>query len=204
MILELERSDKVKTLVMNQHLLLHGQTFILSKISYPEHIDEMGALRIEAWKTEQGISQSFFSKNFWIDEQDQNAHHWMITKDGKVVASARLSIHHDYDSVPHSELFSEKDLGIHNVPPFASINRLVVDPAQRGMGLATILDRVRIVYALSQNVNAIIAQPIESRVEALKRLDFNVLGRLRAPIQFPDMNIFFMIRELSENRNVEY
>jgi len=179
------------------------EEFTLSKISYPDKIEEMGALRVQAWKQEQGVSKTFFSNNAWIDEYDQNAHHWIITQAGNIVASARMSFHDTYASVPHSELFDEQELGIYNHGPFASLNRLVVDKRFRGKGFSGILDNARIEFAKSQGIQVIIAQPIESRINSLQDLGFILIGKIKPLLQMPDRQLYFMINELSKNPNVE-
>lgn len=174
--------------------------FMLRKISYPEKIDEMGALRIQAWKEEPGINREFFSNKTWIDEFDKNAHHWVISVEGNIVASARMTFHETYAMIPHAELFEEWKLGMYNHGPFASFNRLVVDPNYRGRGLSAILDRVRVEFARSQHIKVILAQPIESRIKPLEDLGFLLIGKIGPLFQMPGRQLYFMVNELSPNQ----
>ncbi|WP_234646734.1 GNAT family N-acetyltransferase [Dyadobacter sp. CY356] len=183
-----------------QRRIFDDEEFRLSKISYPDKIDEMGALRVHAWKHEQGISQQFFSNSTWIDEFDENAHHWIITVKGHIVASARMSFHESYASIPHSELFDEKELGIYNHGPFASINRLVVDPDYRGKGFSSVLDEARVDFARQQGIKVIIAQPIESRIRSLEELGFLLIGKIKPLYQMPERQLYFMVNDLSLNK----
>lgn len=172
------------------------EEFVITKISYPDRIDEMGALRVKAWKHEQGISQQFFSRNTWIDDYDKVAHHWVITVHGKIVASARMSFHEHYSDIPHAELFDEHDLGDYHEAPFASINRLVVDPDFRGKGFSSILDQIRVEYAHEQHIKVMIAQPVESRIKHLELLGFRLLGKAKPLSQMPERQLYVMINEL--------
>ena len=188
---------------ITQRYVFKDEEFILSKVSYPEKIKEVGALRIQAWKEEQGISKAFFANETWIDELDENAHHWIISTSGHVVASARMSFHETYATVPHAELFDEKDLGKYNCGPFASLNRLVVDPLYRGKGFSSVLDEIRIEYARTNGIRNIIAQPIENRIKPLEEMGFILFGKIRPLPQMPDRQLYFMINEIAENKNVE-
>lgn len=93
---------------MTQQFKLVDQDFVLEKIDYPERIDEIGALRISAWREEKGINAAFFSQSTWIEDLDQEAHHWIVSKDGHAIASARMSFHYSFESIPYIELLYGK------------------------------------------------------------------------------------------------
>ncbi|MBB5285087.1 GNAT superfamily N-acetyltransferase [Rhabdobacter roseus] len=181
---------------MPQRFKLVDQDFILEKIEYPDRIDEIGALRINAWREEKGINTAFFSRSSWIEELDQEAHHWIVTKDNVAIASARMSFHYSFDSIPYIDLLYGKKLDWYDRLPVASINRLVVSPAYRGMGLANLLDKIRVEYAIQAGARLITAQPLESRVQSLGRLGFSLIDQLEPPFQIPERRIYFMIKEV--------
>ncbi|WP_031528063.1 GNAT family N-acetyltransferase [Dyadobacter crusticola] len=181
---------------MNTRFEIKNSEFLLTKLDYPERLDEMGALRVLAWKNEKGISQDFFSHKAWLDDEDLLAHHWIITHEKTIVAAARLSFHKDYSTVPHANLFDEALLGEYAQGPFASLNRLVVAPGYRGNGFSSILDETRIEFARAQGARAIIAQPVESRIKPLEELGFIYLGKIKPLFQMPERQIYFMIKEL--------
>ena len=184
---------------MKKWLEIGKEEFLLTRLDHPDRLDEMGALRVVAWKEEQGISQDFFSHNAWIDDDDQKAHHWIITKDNVIVAAARMSFHREYHTVPHADLFDENELGNFNSGPFASLNRLVVAPEYRGNGFSAVLDEARIRYAEENGAKLIIAQPIASRIKPLEDLGFIYIGKIRPLFQMPERQIYFMIKEISGN-----
>jgi GNAT superfamily N-acetyltransferase len=183
-------------LLMKTRFEVRNAEFLLTKLDYPERLDEMGALRVMAWKDEKGINQDFFSHKAWLDDEDLLAHHWVITHNKVIVAAARMSFHQDYSSVPHANLFEESLLGNYARGPFASLNRLVVAPGYRGNGFSAILDEARIDFARKQGARSIVAQPVESRIKPLEDLGFIYLGKIEPLYQMPERQIYFMIKEL--------
>lgn len=183
--------------LMETRLEIKNSKFSLSRLDHPERLDEMGALRIAAWKDEQGVSKEFFSHSAWLDGDDLTAHHWIITHDDEIVAAARMTFHEQYSSVPHSDLFDEALIEGYGGGPFASLNRLVVAPGYRGNGFSTILDEARIRYAEEHGIRLIIAQPVASRIKPLEDLGFVYLGKIRSLYQMPERQIYFMIKQLS-------
>lgn len=181
---------------MNQSLLLLEQGFKLSEAYYPDRIKEIGALRIRAWKSEVGISQSFFAQKEWIDRIDEDAHHWIITKNNMVVASARLSFHTSPEDAPYGNLLTKEHIRFFDVPLIASINRLVVDPKYRGKGFSKILDSVRIEYAIQKGANIIIAQPQLLRINTLKKSGFTLIDQLQYLPEMPGRPLFLMMLDL--------
>ncbi|OJV14539.1 MAG: hypothetical protein BGO21_17620 [Dyadobacter sp. 50-39] len=193
---ELKSAPYNPPLLMETRLEIKNSAFVLTRLDHPERLDEMGALRIAAWKDEQGISKEFFSRTAWLDGDDLIAHHWIITHEDEIVAAARMTFHKEYSSVPHSDLYDEALLAKYGGGPFASLNRLVVAPGFRGNGFSTILDEARIQYAGEHGIRMIIAQPVASRIKPLEDLGFVYLGKIRSLYQMPDRQIYFMIKRL--------
>jgi GNAT superfamily N-acetyltransferase len=196
----MEIGNRFPPQLMNNRFLSDGEAFELTRLEHHERLDEMGALRVVAWKEEQGISEGFFSNAAWIDDDDQIAHHWIITKDNVIVAAARMSFHKEYHTVPHADLFDEERLGAYNKGPFASLNRLVVAPDYRGKGFSSILDHARIDYAEEHGASLIIAQPVATRIQPLERLGFVYIGKIRPLYQMPGRQIYFMVKQLSPKK----
>jgi GNAT superfamily N-acetyltransferase len=75
------------------------------------------------------------------DGHDGHALHFVLFDQDIVVAAARLCIHNLLADVPDSHLF----VGCNRLyaAPLACINRLVVSPNYRRLGIATIFDQVR-------------------------------------------------------------
>lgn len=172
--------------------------YLLLKVHYPEHINEIGALRIKAWRDEEGTDPDFFSKSIWLDELDAIAHHWIITYRGTIVASARLTLHFHYDNVPYRELLDDK-LENCGALPIASINRLVVHPEHRGNGLAKMLDQERINFAKAYGVKTILVQPLDNRIDPLKKLGYQLVGKIKSPYEIRARNLYLMVKRLDQD-----
>lgn len=171
------------------------------KVSFDTCRDLIGELRIRAWKNEYGIDRAFFAQEKWIDEIDDHpdVHHWIAVSGERIAAAGRLSVHRFIDDVPYADFLDSKTLASLGAPPIASINRLVVDPDFRGLGLARRLDSERIQFAGNGLASVITAQPMEERVHALTMLGFEMITRIHSPFQIPGRRIYFMIKKLHEH-----
>jgi GNAT superfamily N-acetyltransferase len=123
---------------------LAGGRLELVEVHYPDRIMDIGRFRIKGWKNENGIDPAFFSNDYWLDDIDQRAFHWIVTHRDRIVASARLSMHDSLDDVPYAQLLKPRHRLYFENKRLASINRLVVDPEFRREGLSLLLDQVRI------------------------------------------------------------
>ncbi|GAB4029238.1 hypothetical protein GCM10028809_19190 [Spirosoma gilvum] len=174
------------------------ESYILTEVAFPNRIAEIGALRIRAWSSEPGIDPIFFSQRIWIDALDHEAHHWIVTLNNKIVASARMSFHNSLDNVPYASLLPAEYCSRYENRSLVSINRLVVDPQFRGRGLAKVLDNVRLTMAIDKGVDVILAQPQLSRLAALDKLGFSYLCELPPTPELPGRPLFFMELDLTK------
>jgi predicted GNAT family N-acyltransferase len=168
----------------------------LKEVYYPERMMDIGRFRIQGWKNENGIDPAFFSKEYWLDDVDRKAFHWIITQDEQIVATARLSLHYGLENVPYAQLLKPE-----HRPPFenkrvASINRLVVDPRFRREGLSRLLDQVRIERAKSQKADIIIAFPQFVRLRPLTKKGFTLIEQLENIPEMPERPFFVMSLDL--------
>jgi len=91
------------------------------------------------------------------DSLDETAFHWGAYSNGRLVASARLSIHEVLENAPDGHLFEKL-----SVPcPVADINRMVVRPEYRRIGIARAIDGLRIQKARESGCRTIIAGPVK-------------------------------------------
>lgn len=166
--------------------------YCISQVSFPERIQEIGALRIRAWREEPGINADFFAKRTWIEAIDYMACHWIITKNDRIVAAARMSFHDSLMNVPYASLLPELCRPKYTQKTLASINRLVVDPRFRGLGLARQLDQARLNMAREKGVDYVLAQPQQTRLSALTKQGFQYVCELPHIPEMPDRQLFFM------------
>jgi GNAT superfamily N-acetyltransferase len=182
---------------MTHILSLADQRLVLAEVSYPDRIMEIGRFRIQGWKDEKGIDPDFFSKDVWLDELDQNANHWIITHEQRIVAAARLSFHASLYDVPYASYLKASHWSRFENKRIASINRLVVHPEYRGLGLSSLLDQIRIERAIAQQADIMIAFPQYIRLKPLMRQDFELLDQLENIPEMPERPFFVMYRVLS-------
>ncbi|MDB5240963.1 MAG: hypothetical protein JWP57_1588 [Spirosoma sp.] len=170
--------------------------YCISQVSFPERIQEIGALRIRAWRNEPGINADFFAKRTWVEAIDHTACHWIITKNNRIVAAARMSLHDSLQNVPYASLLPDVYRPKYGHKTVASINRLVVDPRFRGLGLARLLDQARLDMAQDKGVDYVLAQPQQTRLKALTKLGFSYICELPHIPEMPERQLFFMELEL--------
>ena len=98
-----------------------------------------------------------------------------------------MCVHHKLNEVPNGHLF--ENLRFDFIPPFASINRLVIRSEARRLGLSKKLDFVRIQTALYLGCRTIIAYCVEAlgiiRVKSLERNGFQIIDSSQSLILNP-------------------
>jgi hypothetical protein len=149
---------------------------ILVEVSSKDRLllEKIGRLRVRAWATEfPAIAQM----ECWLDRFDETAMHWAFLQDGEPIAAARMTVHQALSEVPESEVY--EGLPQELAPaPIASINRLVVDPSSRGLGLSKRLDLVRLETADKLGCRCVVGDThSQQRVQQLKKLGCKVIGR---------------------------
>ena len=173
----------------------HRNDYQLSRITYPEHMQEIGQLRYVAWKDIDGINKEFFSKGYWIDDLDKNSLIWVISYKESIVASARLSFHRHFDSIPWKDgipIEARNSL----VMPVASMNRLVVHPDFQRRGLSRPLDKARIEEAKKQKMKTIIAEPTICRISVIDTYGFKDYGWFGQTPELPGVQLGFKMLNL--------
>ncbi|RCR67769.1 GNAT family N-acetyltransferase [Larkinella punicea] len=177
-----------------------AEEYCLEKVTYPDRMDEIGVLRVRAWINEPGANPLFFSNRTWIEPLDQTAYHWVITRNGVIVAAARMNIHETIETAPYSFLLpkNESRFRFEN-QTIASFSRMVIDPLFRGNGFAEQLDRARIRMAEKKNVDVIVASTqLNFRIRALTKLGFSTVCELRNAPERPDWPLYFMQYDLKK------
>ena len=138
-----------------------------------EHLDEIGQLRARVWLDLGALlPEDLDDKSRMVDEWEEKSRHWAIFRDSKIVASARLTVGKNPVDVPFGLLAIEKGCSL--IYPLGVISRLVVAPEERGKGLATCLDSLRIEVARAMGAKAILGVT-RTRHETLARKGFQEL-----------------------------
>ncbi len=144
---------------------------------FPEEEDllqAVGILRVQAWETTVAEAGRMAT---WLDEFDSAARHWVALRAGVPGAAARLSMNSSLAEVPDSEsysgIFSEIPDG-----PLGSLNRLVVHPSARRLGLSKRLDLIRLGAAEEMRCRSAILSTATGpyRVRQLQSFGFEFIG----------------------------
>ncbi|MEM7443974.1 MAG: hypothetical protein AAF414_11665 [Pseudomonadota bacterium] len=139
-----------------------------------ETMSEIAHLRKTVWQAiaPEGARRT---DNQWIDPIDATALHSYITIEDGIVAAGRVSIHRTMDDFTESSIL--KALPDWDPPlPLGMMGHLVVDPAYRLHGYATVLDLVRIEAARQEGAHATAGLMVPWRVNSMKGLGYREIG----------------------------
>lgn len=129
-------------------------------------------LRYQVWAGETQLKANINSQGLISDEHDAHAQHWAVFVEGRLVAAARMCVHEQLCDTPDALAFSQVILP----SPIATINRLVVHPSARGLGLASKLDEYRINAARKAGARCVVGTAAKARIPQLHRLGFELTG----------------------------
>lgn len=135
----------------------------------------IGALRVRAWAER---SSELAAQDLFLDEFDPIGRHYGVFADQQLVAAARFSVHLDLTEAPDPEDF----LDTPPLPaPIASLNRLVVAPGYRGLGLRARLVEARLAEAAQLGCRSAVTSvwPDERSLRRMERLGFICNGLTR-------------------------
>ena len=136
-------------------------------------LPQIRRLRDEVWGAMVELQPGHFT-----EDTDCRATHVVALQGALLMSAARLSFHNDSSDVPDGRFYRKRLRMLR--APLASMNRLVVHPAARGRGLATLMDRRRVVLARKAGVRTIVGWWSEAsgpnRLRALEALGFRHLS----------------------------
>lgn len=150
------------------HITGHNPT----EITGSEFVPLTFRLRYEIWSREAELRADLHSQGLITDEHDLHARHWAVFDGDKVLAAARMCVHDQQTDSPDFVAFSQVRLPT----PVATINRLVVHPSARKLGLAYKLDHCRIEAAKQDGAKCVIGTAVQERIAPLQRLGFQLIG----------------------------
>lgn len=165
----------------------------------PEILNEIGRLRVLAWKSSQ---PKFRDMDVWLDALDSAARHWLVRYDGRIVAAGRLSVHSSIQEIPDAGLFENLKSDLLRLP-IASLNRLVVHPDFRGKGISAELDRIRIQVAMESGCGCIVGVCRDRRrVSQLGEFGLFPLANVFDPDRiFDAAMVTIVVRSFDENHS---
>jgi len=138
-----------------------------------ETLNRICRFRVRVWLSA-GMQREDFLSGDLKDEHEEHARHWIVRDGERLLASARMCVHKSLANVPNANVY--ENLGLELLGPFGSINRLVIDPQARGLGLSKQLDKARLRAAVNAECKSIVAwwTPISGnlRLRVLERHGF--------------------------------
>lgn len=148
------------------------QSFVF-RVADSRDLKKIGELRHDVW-TSEGVYVPDFDgspRGVWLDDQDTSATHFIVEVAGKMIASARVSTHHELSTLPDIEWL--EPMAPKLTTPCVSLNRLVVNQEYRGLGIARHLDMMRMNYSFDIGAkSAVVIGVGENRVKAIEALGF--------------------------------
>jgi predicted GNAT family N-acyltransferase len=150
------------------HICDHHPT----EITGSELVPRTFRFRYEIWSRGAELRADLHSQGLITDEHDLHARHWAVFDGDKLVAAARMCVHDQQNDSPDFVAFSQVQLPI----PVATINRLVVHPSARKLGLAYKLDHCRIEAAKKDGAKCVVGTAVQERIAPLQRLGFKLIG----------------------------
>ncbi|HVW99909.1 MAG TPA: hypothetical protein VHA52_05685 [Candidatus Babeliaceae bacterium] len=150
----------------------------LSLLKDKSRLQEIYDLRVIAWErsSRKGVITKDKWPNGWHEEIDHEAFNFIIENDsGRIIASARISIHEQLDELPYPSAF--QNFSLPEARPFAFYSRLVVHPDFRSHLLYKELDGARIALLEEKRIPFAIVTCPHKRLKSLMEAGFEILGK---------------------------
>ncbi len=148
------------------------------RVTDPAVLRAIQALRQRAWAADGEVPDFIAGQDIFTDPHDQSAIHFAMMADGKPVVAARLNLSDDIFGAPDADAYEGYEDRIPG--PVASLTRLVVDPACRGLGAARRMDDIRMEAIRATPAKSVVGvAELPYRIRALERMGFRLLGPTR-------------------------
>jgi GNAT superfamily N-acetyltransferase len=157
---------------MNTLASTESSSPLLREITNTDWVAKTFNLRFEVWNAETTLRSQVRAKGLITDDHDPHARHWGVFCGDEVVAAARMCIHLDQKESPDAAAFTQICLPA----PVATINRLVVRPSARKLGLASKLCQCRIEAAKQDGAKCVVGTPVGTRIVSLEKIGFRLTG----------------------------
>ncbi len=160
-------------------------------------LGQIARLRHTAWS--HGMSEEFtgYSLEHWIEPLDIDACLWIIMDDYRPVASGRMTTHGSTDTLPDSTFYD--GINLECSAPIASLNRLVVSPEYRRLGIGERLVSIRTEMAWQRGARTVIVDCAEERIGSLTKLGFTMVREPLYGVKYTMYKWAVMAKFFSEN-----
>jgi GNAT superfamily N-acetyltransferase len=83
------------------------QIHLLSSVAASE-LEEIGRLRTAVWSRESDVNPKSLGPEPWIDQEDHGASIWTVRDQGRLAATARLTVHERPELIPYHSAFQDR------------------------------------------------------------------------------------------------
>ncbi len=157
---------------------------IVEEVFDMRSIDSICHFRASVWRGVAGVAPNAFPGGQWRDAFDDVAHHWIVrTDDGRMIGSARLTIHDLLDAAPES--FQYERYGLQLSGPIAAPDRVVVCPTARRRGAAKLLLDAQDAVAIEAGAHWAVRQASPAMSRLIQRRGWRLLGPALPDRRFP-------------------
>ena len=160
------------------------------------------SLRYEVWKFRGADMTNLKSKCSWGEKMDQMSYLIGVYQENKIVGTGRLSLHHNLATLPDKELYVGLDKYFE--PPIASLNRIVVHPDFRRLGIGRFMVVKRMREAIRQGAKSVACDCPAERATSMEKMGFNYVGRSVYGKIFKDVKFHVMTLNLNDERYLNY
>lgn len=141
-------------------------------------LQEIYDLRVLAWENSEKTEyiNRYYFPHGWFDKLDEDAYHFIVEDERKIIASSRVCIVNDISEI--EENFSQFSLPPQR--PLAFFSRLVVHPNYRGRNISKLMDEVRLNFIKNNDIYFSIAYSnVPKRIKSLFNYGFIALGAIQ-------------------------
>ncbi len=163
-----------------------------TEVTGDAELERISKLRVSVWRERGGLASGAFPTGRWHDEFDRVARHWVVTRNGRIVAAARLSMHEQLDQVPEAGEYLAA--GLELAGRIAAPARLVVSPSAERCGVASLLVAVRETAAAAEGATHAVCQASPAVCRLLMRRGWDRVAPAARDGRFPEVTFQVMIR----------
>jgi len=163
-----------------------------TEVTDPTDVDRICAIRAAVWLETGAAAPDAFPEGRWRDEHDASARHWVVTRDGEIVAAARLSMHPTLEAVPEADEYLRA--GLELAGPVAAPARVVVVRSARSHGLAARLAAAQDEAAIAAGATNGVCQTGPAMTHVRGRRGWRLVAQAGSDPRFPGMTFQIMTR----------
>lgn len=165
------------------------------EVSGEEVLERIGRFRFDVWNAAGLVVPEAFPGGTWRDPLDAVARHWVVEVDGRLAGAIRYTQFDRLDDMPEAAQY--RKVGLDVPGPYGLPERLIVDPAHQGLGLADLLGTTVREAAIAQGARCLVVEASPAMVPRLLRRGRRHLGPGAHDPRFPTVSFQLMLTDLT-------